>query len=317
MFGRNRTGDIQQPDWNAPRWDPQNVEASLAALRAYAEAQAKAAIAWYYKNKRPKAWASQYLRAFIIVATAAGGLIPVLVAAGLFNRTGAVDPLRNAQINQYGFVALGLAGLALAFDRFFGASSSWMRYISAAMSLETALEQFRFDWVTLTIPLDDKLPEGTELEDLVKRVSDFVFVVRTVVENETKQWMTEFQSNLAELEKQTKAALETARAESERMQKEATSLRDSQQPGAIDLTVDGGDAADNGYDIFLDEGFFKHAIGKTCALAKIGRGLHHLRLVGKIAGEDALVEQNVIVQPNAITKQSMTLAKVKTVGAKT
>jgi hypothetical protein len=309
-----RRSNIRLPEWDPPVWRPDHVQHSLDDLRLYAERHARAAIDWYYKNKTWKARGSRFLRAFTILATAAGGLIPILVAAGVFARTG-MSPtdvqLHNAQINQYGYLSIGLAALAIGLDRFFGASSGWMRYITAAMSLETTVEQFRFDWATLMVPLAGEPPQGPALEAIVQRITDFSLAVRAIVEDETRQWVSEFQTNMADLEKETKAALETARAQSENMQKEAASLRENSRVGAIDLTIENGDQADAGFDVFVDGALAKHGVGRTCAVPGLSPSLHTLLVTGAMGGDHAQAEQAVAVQANAIAKVSLTLLKAK------
>ncbi|MGH7490650.1 MAG: SLATT domain-containing protein [bacterium] len=152
-----RAYNIRPPEWTPPSWQPDRVLSSLETLRLYAEGHARAAIDWYYAKKPWKAWASQALRFLTIVSTAVGGLMPILVSTGVFsNAASQHKELDDLRLNQIGYLCFGLAALFLAFDRYFGNSTGWMRYITTAMSLETALQQFRLDWARLTVSLARK-----------------------------------------------------------------------------------------------------------------------------------------------------------------
>jgi len=310
-----RNPDIQAPEWQPPAWNAESTAVSLDALRLFAEKNAQAAIDWYYRNKSAKAMGSRFLRAFTIVATSLGGLIPIAVTTGLFDRPGATAvemQLHHAHINQIGYVCIGLAALAVAFDRFFGISTAWMRYIATAMSLETALVQFRIDWAKLTSSLGERMPSGAELEILIKKISDFILTVRTLVENETKQWVSEFQTNLSDLEKETKTALEAARSSAKTDEKEVESLRDALRPGAIELTVENVTDTDAGYTAELDGKIAKSDVTtKVCGIRGVAPGLHEIEVKASMGGAVARALQVISVSANEIVKVSLVLAKVK------
>jgi hypothetical protein len=116
---------------------------------------------------------------------------------------------------------LGLAALAFAFDRFMSGSTSWVRYVSTPTSIQTALEQFRSDWDKLKVALGGKPPTTQEFIPLINRGTELNATVRTLIESKTKAWVAEFQENLAELQKSTIAAVETARAQVQAVQQKA------------------------------------------------------------------------------------------------
>jgi SMODS and SLOG-associating 2TM effector domain 2 len=91
---------------------------------------------------------------------------------------------------------LGLAAACLAFDRFFGLSSGWMRCMLAAQHLQARVEQFHYDWASAYLTGPASTTERLAL------LREFTLDVGEVVQRETLEWEQEFQSNLARLEAQ-------------------------------------------------------------------------------------------------------------------
>src|ERR1022692_2766440 len=184
----SRSYNISPPQWTPPSWRPDQVLNSLDSMRQYVENDVEGAIHWYYAKKPWKAWASQLLKLLTLLATGLGGLLPIVSATGIFS-TGlpeAQRQLRNLQVNQIGYLCFGLAAAFLAFDKYFGYSTGWMRYITTAMSLETALRAFRLDWARTTSGLAGAPPSGAALETLLQKIQDFCVAARTLVEKETQ-----------------------------------------------------------------------------------------------------------------------------------
>ena len=111
----------------------------FSELRDRVELQALDAVAWYYEKKKSKNGWSRWLRFWAITFTVFGGLIPFISAAGIVqavlwhygDKDAANSQLAELRFNQLGYVSIGLAAGCVAFDRFFGFSSNWMRYIGA------------------------------------------------------------------------------------------------------------------------------------------------------------------------------------------
>ena len=148
----SRSYNISPPQWTTPSWHPDKVVECLDSMRQYAESDVESAIHWYYAKKPWKAWASQSLKVLTLLATGLGGLLPIVSSTGVFSQglPEAERQLRVLQVNQIGYLCFGLAAAFLAFDKYFGYSTGWMRYITTAMSLETALRNFRLDWARVT-----------------------------------------------------------------------------------------------------------------------------------------------------------------------
>jgi hypothetical protein len=304
--------NIQLPQWQQKSWDAEHVESSLQEMLTYAETAAKAAADWYWDKKRWKAVSSRICRLGAIVFTAAAAMIPIFGSTGWFASQGVDQTLWTLKLNQVGYLALGLAALALALDRFMSGSTSWMRYVSTATSIQTALEQFRFDWDKLKLPLAGKPLTSENVIPLINRIEEFNATIRGLVESETKAWVAEFQQSLADLQKSTAAAVETARSNVQTAQKAADDQRKAALPGGIDLTVENAAETDNGFEVFVDSKLVKNGILSTaCAVVDITPGLRDLFVQAKIGGSPAEARAAVTVAPNAFSKVQLKLVKGK------
>ena len=108
-------------------------------LYEYAESSAQSSIAWYGRNKNNLAWWSRALRRAAIFFTSIGGLIPFISAVGL---VAPQTSLVNFEFGQLGYLFLGMAAALIGYDKFFGYSSGWIRYMTTKMALES-LAEFR------------------------------------------------------------------------------------------------------------------------------------------------------------------------------
>lgn len=282
-----------------PPWDPAQPAASLQKIYDYVEQQAAQAIDWYLDAKDWKGRFSYSLRLFTILFTALGGLIPV-AATILFEHHE-----HRLRFDQYGYLSVGLAALFLSLDRFSGSSTGWMRYMTAVMALESLVESLRLDWARFQADLG-QAPSGP---DSIHRGLDLLrtagVAIRTIVKDETDRWIAEFQTDLAQIEQNTKQAFEEARAESKRQAEESRkraeeevlalrSAQDAQRPGAIDLSVVFVAPPDEGYSVEIDGKLHRERLtGPTCGIVNVQPGLHELCVVAS-AGQRRLQVSKVV-----------------------
>lgn len=187
--GRDGNNDDIQP---APipdlDWRPEAVNDALDKLYRYAEARAIDAINWYMNQRRAKSSASRFLRIAAIVLGSVGGIFPLADVAS----EGGVNGER-------GYVFLAVAAAAVAFDRFFGLSAAWMRYMSTAMWLQRELAEFQLRWATKRAGLRGQAPGDLERDGMLLIIEEFLTVTARRVEQETLEWVSEFRSVLAQL----------------------------------------------------------------------------------------------------------------------
>jgi hypothetical protein len=299
-------GDIASAAVQPPQWDPADVSGSLVKLYEYVEAHATRAIDWYYRSKWKKAKLSYVLRFLTIACAAIGGLIPIASSALIAEQN------QRLQFNQWGYVAIGLAAFWLAWDRFAGSSTGWMRYISTGMVLETLQAEFRLDWISLMAEIGGGPPTSTQTAAALERLKAFTLAVRAQVEKETTAWVTEFQANLAQLEKQTQQALDQAREDARRQADLIDSIRksaiDSQRNGAIDLSVETKLTLDAGFEVEIDGKLCRSGItGKTCGIADVAPGIHEVVVKAMASGKAVQVSKIVQVEGNKICPVAVSL----------
>jgi hypothetical protein len=172
-----------------PRWhqcsgdDATGGSELLETLRSDVEGYALELRDWYLKDKRIQRARSRSLRAGAILFAGAGGLVPLLRAGTGTGNLG------------WGYVLLAVAGVCLAFDRFFGVSAAWMRDISTAQALDGLL--IRLQISLLQTSLIAETEERTKA--IISVISEFTDKTIECVGTETMGWREDFVSGQAEL----------------------------------------------------------------------------------------------------------------------
>lgn len=172
---------------------PRRPTVDVAELYGWAEGAAYEAIEWYLLKKKRKARWSRCLRAMFAMLAALGGTVPVAALAS-----------GNPVLGNWGFVLLALAAGCLAYDRFFGYSTAWMRYVSTAITLRALLGDFQVSWL--------KLDENASREHRIDHIHQFVIAVNDIICRETESWSNEFTSQFTELESNLVSSQSNARA---------------------------------------------------------------------------------------------------------
>jgi hypothetical protein len=247
LFG----GENLESGHEAFAWDSQNVSGYLEKIRAHVEEEATSATRWYFSSKNSKALWSRWLRLLAILLTSVAGLLP-LVATLLERGIPGISQL------QWGLIVsllLGTSAGLLAFDHYFGFSSGWIRYVLTATGIQNALAEFRMDWQCLNANTSAP-PTMEQILALIQRARAFLISVRGMVLDETKTWATEFQNNLAQLEKEVKAQYQEQRA---KVEEQVNAQAAAAMPGAVEITVSNA--------LVMDERTFtigfEHATAKT------------------------------------------------------
>jgi len=179
-------------------WRDGDLEESVTSLGKFVEFLTLRQIHWYYERRKWKSRFSRGLRLLSLILFAVGGAVPVVQAA--LPSLSKQAALGAVEFSQLGYLFLGAAAACLAFDRFFGFSSGWMRYMTTASALEALLEQFRMDWAERTARLRGRPPSPAQMEELIQICRSTAASVHSAVEHETLAWVAEFQSGLARME---------------------------------------------------------------------------------------------------------------------
>jgi hypothetical protein len=189
-------------------WKDADVDNSLSVLHQYVEDQAQKQIQWYWDKKRAKAHMSMFLRFVAIILFAFGGLVPIVKAT----LPPAVTAKFPFDFGQSGYLLIGVAAGCMGLDRFFGYSTGWIRYVTTAMAIEKSLEEFRLEWARIMAKMHGAPPAPDQLEALIQTCAAFSLAIKSQVEQETKAWVVEFQTNLSQLEKDLQTKADEAKA---------------------------------------------------------------------------------------------------------
>ena len=120
-------------------WGPGQASASLSRVYQHSSAQCHDAITWYLQSMHGKRRGAVAFRLGAIVAAAAAGILPILTM--IFTTDG-----RPAFSPAWASVAIGIAAALVLFDRFFGSSTGWMRFIRTEMHLRQLHQEFEMNW---------------------------------------------------------------------------------------------------------------------------------------------------------------------------
>lgn len=299
-----QTKDIKAQLEIVPKWDPADPAKSLDEIHSYVIAEAGRSSDWYWQAKRWKAYPSRIIRFLAWILAAIGGLLPV---AGYLLHT-YLKVAENLKDGLWASILLGVAAALFGLDKAFGYSSGWARYVLTATSIRKALEEFRMDWAELRAKAGTTL-SSENVAPLLERAKKFRVDVESLVLQETKDWVTEFQNSLAQMEKDLATQLSTLKTQVEKtMQaKEAAS-----RPGLIELTVSNAPKADGATVQIRIEGpaviTDKIPAGSTTfAKADVPAGSYVLQISAKVGGKDISAQTAFVVKPGEIAKLQLAL----------
>jgi hypothetical protein len=258
-------------------WMPDARGSALEKVFKHVSGEAQRAIEWYLSKKHPKRLGARVLRCAAIVATTAAGLIPLL--AEIYTADG------KPQISPgWASVALVVAVALIGFDRFFGFSSAWMRFLTTEIQIRSALQAFQLDWEIQRAVWKGSAPTDEQVQEMLARCKAFLVQVNTCLENEMTAWIQEFQAALRQID-------ETAKARAE-----ATKL------GGATVIVSNGNQCANGWELCIDGGSRRRYTGKTAALRDLLPGIHTIRVEGVMNGRGVQAEKAVVIPAGDTTQ---------------
>jgi hypothetical protein len=265
-------------------WEQAQRRKSLQCVADYAANEAEQAIEWYLKKKAGKRAGAQTMRMLAIIATAAAAIIPLL--AEIFQ----TDRGEPAIAPAWASVALLLAAAAVGFDRFFGYSTAWMRFLTTEMQLRHALHSFLLDWEIRRAACEGNAPGVAEIEADLKRCKEFLAQVNEILRAELDTWVYEFSAALADIDRAAKAQAEVMRT------------------GAVTVTVTNGDQCEAGWRLAVDGGTEETYRGKSAALRNLTSGSHTVTVRGRIDDKDLHAEKAFGVASGQVPSIELTLA---------
>ena len=312
MFGKERqkrTNNIEASTAGSLLWKCDQVQASLDELLKYVETEAVRSAEWYWRGKKWKARLSRWIRLWALLLTASAGLVPIVFY--ILRDLTSIDAKMVATSGLWASALVGVAAGLLGLDRAFGLSSGWARYVLTASEIRKRLEEFRMEWTALTASSGPN-PSNDQIGARIEKAKEFRVAIEGIIAQETKDWVTEFQSNIAQLEKDVKAQVETLKAQIDKSQQ---AQQAASQPGSIEATIENADktkdftfsASLDGPDgaVVKDE---RTASSKTWARLNIKPGQYRLVIAATSAADKpASAQAVVLVKPAETAKPTIRL----------
>lgn len=282
---QSTVGDIKpaSKDMTDLDWTDNHRDQSLKAVFTLSQQHASLAIDWYLHARKGKRRLAYSFRLTAILSGALAGALPMLSEIFSSNPALKFSPA-------YASLALAVTALSLSLDRFFGFSTSWLRFIMAEQDIRKVLQEFQLDWQAEEVALRKNAdPTPDDLRRMIGMAKLFMNKVNDIIRQETQTWVAEFQDTLKQLDQSAKAR-ETA-----------------MQSGAANISVTNGDTTEAGWNISVDNSTPRATKGKTASLAQLTAGPHVFTVTGKINGQDRSTEAAAVVPGNGIVEVSMTL----------
>ncbi len=152
-------------------------------------------IIWYWKGKIIKKRLAFWLKFLSLILIAVATILPIIEG---FN----IQCLPERVCYQISSLLFITAGSVNLFDRFFGLSSAWIRFIATATAMEKVLHDYKHDLVLLSAVKNNKNNNiEYKLLELSKTFGDDIF---DLVIEETTEWANEFRNSISDIEKQLK-----------------------------------------------------------------------------------------------------------------
>lgn len=186
--------DLRIPDLGEATENESPADAAVI----YARGLAIDALQWYAGEKKRKQWPAKLLRALAILAMALAGIIPILTE---IYKDAQGAPLISPA---WASVSLAVAGTLVLFDRFFGLSTGWLRFIDAMMQIRREITAFDLD---IAVFKADRPADGSDpaaVDKVFERCRELVDQVNAVIIDETGEWNREFRDALKHLDEKMK-----------------------------------------------------------------------------------------------------------------
>ncbi|MFJ4685656.1 SLATT domain-containing protein [Streptomyces sp. NPDC088789] len=163
----------------------------LWELFKQAEGEAAAAIDWYLRRRKaPSRW-SRSLRALAGLLGIVGTLTPLVHAA---------DPTLVPP--EWGFVFLAGGAGCVLFDRIFGFSASWTRYIRTEIALQQVLKKAQADFAQAYLRIADT-PSEKDQTALLHVIERLRADCQRIMEEESATWIGYLADSMEELTRST------------------------------------------------------------------------------------------------------------------
>ncbi len=217
-------------------------------------------VAWYQAMKPANRTRAKMIRFWVIVLGAISACIPTLV--DLLPAWGDKGQYQIPASVTTIFFAITAALLVM--DRFFGYSSSWIRFTMTSLQLRQSLQSFRLDWELIMVGWKGGEPTPEQALEAIGQCKNFLTKCNNLILEETTTWKTDFEKALKEIDESAKTAPVV------------------QSTGAINLKITNGSDCKTGWKLAVDGGTFEPGNGNMAARRNLVPGIHVIRVEGEL-----------------------------------
>jgi hypothetical protein len=168
-------------------WSKEKRRHSVKEMFDYVTKEAEDAIKWYLQKKFNKRRCARYIRICAITLTSISGIIPLLSQIWRNNGDPVIEPA-------WASVALTLAATLWGLDRFFGFSSSWIRFIFAETQIRNMLQEFKLEWEIKRSESKGQELSDSQVKEMLSMCQSFLKSINDVLTDDVKQWKENFTS---------------------------------------------------------------------------------------------------------------------------
>lgn len=205
-------------------WDQQQAHAKLEELYNDVLAMADDTIRWYRSYRSSKGGWAKGIRVIAITLLVCSTLMPYIASVTNYVTT----------LLYVGYLLAAIGGGLLLLDRYYGYSTSWIRFVLTGMNLEAQRNVFIEHWQIVYI--QNQPLTVNSFCNLVNEISIFREAFSTAVKIETQTWALEFQQNFKDLADALKTQTEQLKAEFEQSKQTAQEkLQTGARAGAVDI----------------------------------------------------------------------------------
>jgi hypothetical protein len=205
--------------------------------------------------------------------------------------------LGGLSLDRFGYLFIAAAAAIMMTDKYFGFSTAWMRYMTAQMALQRALEKFQLAWAVWLIQVGRRTASATDTlspelaNDAVLLLSNFQTEIGALVDQEFQLWVAEFKEQLANL------------------QNAISKEKEDQRPGNVVVMISYTGGLAEPSKIYVDDRLAESTTSSATLLNGISAG-SHLVMVKAKSGDGKPLEgsQLVTVTAGQTTKAEITLS---------
>ena len=181
-------------------------------------------------------------------------------------------------------------------DRFYGFSSSWMRYVTTYQEIQANLDEFRIDWRKQLLRLNSNRPPTDEqILGIYDFFASFLRSVNDSVRSETQGWVTEFKGALTDVDRLVQG------------QRVAALAHAQVTGGGLNVTVQDYETLDGRrWTLQLDNREPEARVGQpSAAIPQLAPGAYRLRVAGLRQNKPVGAELVVTVKSGQVLEQAV------------